>query len=359
MTERLNVISVVCHVSLDVIDESNKTNAQNIILKNNINQLFNIAFQYIGQTNRIILVTDSGAELAYLGPPQDAMLMAEDILSGILISNKTGSVPLSVRIGIHLKPVKKLKDLNEQSNIIGNGISAARKLVREAKVNEINVSRSYGKNSPTSNQTQSAPTNQIFDRLENHVPDYQANLEKLSLELTPDAIILDLPVKSTISLQPEETTINIQPAITTNVLKTNNLKYAFASLLMVFLLFSTVELVNKPSDTLIKDVKTLPIRKSQSSKPITAAAESEMTSQPDFLDDKSNIAPQYELKLNETVKPFPAKKKAQQNTKNSADSSSTKAKTNPNINWETVKKSLMQGQKRACTQSEIAMNQCR
>jgi len=65
------------------------------------------------------------------------------------------------------------------------------------------------------------------------------------------------------------------------------------------------------------------------------------------------------IEQTEAVKPFPAKKKAPQKTKKSADVAAKKAKENDKFSWESIKKSIMQGQKKECTQAESALNQCR
>jgi len=69
---------------------------------------------------------------------------------------------------------------------------------------------------------------------------------------------------------------------------------------------------------------------------------------------------QEELELTEPVKATPVKKEVKQKTKNRVDdSTSIKSKTKQIISWESLKSSMKQGQKHECTQSEIALNQCR
>src|SRR5262245_32974759 len=50
---------------------------------------------------------------------------------------------LNVRIGINLGPVKLIKDLNGQANIVGDGINVAQRIMSFAAPNQILVSRSY------------------------------------------------------------------------------------------------------------------------------------------------------------------------------------------------------------------------
>ncbi len=351
MTEQLNLIAIFCLVSLDSVEESGKTDAQKIILKNHINNVFNIAFKYIGQTNRIILLTDNSAEIAYLGLPENAMLVAKDILSGIVISNKKGSAPLSVRIAIHLKPVYEESDFNKQSNIVGNGINAAKQMISEVKPNEILVSRAYKQHLSAPNQLNSSLLSGQQDKVENQVQDDEAYLANLNPDLqAPEdqPSVLLVPIHASSGLQTPEKAV---------ALKTGSWKYALASLFVAVSIVSIAELINMLVDSPDKKVKTMLIRKLPSADAITLPAKPEAPLPQANVADEADLSVQNEAELTEAVKPLPAKKKVKQ-PKNTAVVSAKKDKGRQAINWETLKKSFMQGQKHQCTQSEIALNQC-
>jgi len=53
------------------------------------------------------------------------------------------SLPVQVRVGINLGPVRLVKDINGQPNIIGDGINVAQRVMSFAEPGQILVSRSY------------------------------------------------------------------------------------------------------------------------------------------------------------------------------------------------------------------------
>lgn len=359
MTERLNIIAICCKVSLDGIEQTSKNASEQIIFKNYINHLFNIAFKYIGQTNRIILITDTGAEIAYSGAPEDALLIATDIVNGIFLSNKSGSIPLSVRIGIHLQPVIGANDFNEQSNIIGASINAAKRIMRQAKPNETLVSRAYFDNIPASAQATSRLFDDLAIKYDSHVLDYQAYLVDLNQKQVSESqpVILDQPVISTPGLP---------PAKKSAFSNASNWKYIFACLIVPIGLFSIIKLVKLPADT-------LPLKASQSSNLKTQSTKAEIQQKKinanDSTNDNDNILLQQKLDAVEPLEGTTEKetienktkveKAVKQKPKNTFDSTAKKSKSKELMSWETLKNSMKQGQKHACTQSEIAMNQCR
>lgn len=367
MTEPLNFICIFCHVLLDVTDEPNKTDTQKIVLKNPINHLFSIAFKHIGDTNRIILVTENGVEVAYLGALQDAMLMAKDIVSNIAVSSKLGAVPLSVQVGIYLQPMHEISDFSQYPNIVGYGINAAKQAIVEAKPNEIVVSRFYNENVSALNQTPSSLNDQP-NRAESHVLDDSVDLADLN-SIQEVAEIPDVAEIQEVAEQPE--TILDLPVNSTSIMHTSEAaatsdasswKYALASLFLVVSLFLLVELAIMPTALSNKQVKALPLKTIPSSnlniEPVKSKS-AETLGQQTNADDKANLPLPNVIEQTQAVKPLPAKKKAPQKTKKSVDVKEKKAKQSDKFSWESIKKNFMQGQKKECTQAESALNQCR
>ncbi len=353
MADQLNLICIFCQVSLDGIDEPNKTFAQKIVLQNHIDHLFNIAFKYIGQINRIILVRDSGAETVYLGALEDAMLMANEIVSSIVVSSQQGAAPLSIRIGIHSQAMHEIHDFSQHPNFIENGINAAKQAMVEAKPNEIIVSGCCNENVSPLNQTTSTKLNDPLDNDKNQI--LEANLAGLNLIQNlagNQETVLDLPVNLTSSVQAFEST---------NTSNENSWKYALASLYMVVLLFLLVELAIMPADLPNKQVKALPtkaIQLSNLNKEPLKSKRFDTSAQQANNDGGAVLALPKALGQKVTVKPSPAKKKVDQKTKKSVDAVANKANRDGKFSWESLKKSIMQGQKKECTQAENALNQC-
>ena len=353
MTEQLNLICIFCHVSLDGIDQSIKTDAQKIILQNHINHLFNIAFNNIGQTNRIILVTDSGAEIAYLGALEDAMLMAKEIVSSIVVSSKQGAAPLSICIGIHSQAMRETHDFSQHPNIISNGINSAKQAMVEARPNEIIVSDYCNETVSAFNQARSTKLNDQLDSDKNQI--FESNLAGLNLiqNLADNQeTVFDLPVNLKSSVQTFEYTNNSNES---------SWKYALASLFMVVLLFLLVELAIMPADLPYRQVKALPTKAIQSSnlnKETLKSKKFVTSTQQANNDGGAGLALPKASGKKETVKPSPAKKKVGKKSNKSIDAVANKANRDGKFGWESLKKSIMQGQKKECTQAENALNQC-
>jgi class 3 adenylate cyclase len=143
INNRTNKTSICCIVFLDIIDYSKGNDAEQLDIKNQFNRIVGAALKDVAQNDRIVLDTGDGAAITYMGSPEDALFMAMSIRDSILMSNHAGATPLYVRFGINLGPVRIVNDINEQPNIIGDGINVAQRIMSFAKPNEILVSRSY------------------------------------------------------------------------------------------------------------------------------------------------------------------------------------------------------------------------
>jgi class 3 adenylate cyclase len=143
MNDRINKTSICSIVFLDIIDYTKTPVSEQIEVKNQFNDFINHALKDVAQNDRIIIDTGDGAAIAYMGSPEDALFMALSIRDGILKSNALNLKTMLVRIGINLGPVRVVKDINGQPNIIGDGINVAQRIMSFARPNQILVSRSY------------------------------------------------------------------------------------------------------------------------------------------------------------------------------------------------------------------------
>jgi hypothetical protein len=82
----------------------------------------------------VILDTGDGAAVTFLGNPEDALF------SGLILQQST---ELPVRMGINLGPVRVVKDLNGQTNILGDGINVGQRVMSFADPGQLLVSRSF------------------------------------------------------------------------------------------------------------------------------------------------------------------------------------------------------------------------
>ncbi|MFA6015517.1 MAG: adenylate/guanylate cyclase domain-containing protein [Gallionellaceae bacterium] len=143
MEERGNK-TIICSVFfLDIVEYSKKSVAGQISLKERFNAFLSAAIRDVPVNDRIILDTGDGAAISFLGDVEDALRAALGMRSSLLGEEELIDPPLLVRMGINLGPVRLVRDINGQPNIVGDGINVAQRVMGFADPGQILVSRSY------------------------------------------------------------------------------------------------------------------------------------------------------------------------------------------------------------------------
>lgn len=143
MLERTNK-TLICSVAyLDIVGYSSRPVPEQMRLKQRLNEIVAAAINDIPLPDRVMLDTGDGAALCFLGDPEEALfaiLACRDILR-----EKEQAEPLNMmlRMGINLGPVKLIKDINGQPNLIGDGVNTGERVMSFAEPGQIMVSRSY------------------------------------------------------------------------------------------------------------------------------------------------------------------------------------------------------------------------
>jgi len=128
--------TLVCSVLfLDIADYSQKPVAEQLQLKQAFNQALAVALENVAPRDRIILDTGDGAAITFMGDPEDALF------ASMAMRDLAATVP--VRLGVNLGPVRLVKDLNGQMNIIGDGINVAQRVMSFSRPGQLLVSRSF------------------------------------------------------------------------------------------------------------------------------------------------------------------------------------------------------------------------
>jgi class 3 adenylate cyclase len=128
--------TLVCSVLfLDIADYSQKGVAEQIRLKQSFNAVLAASLENVDAHERVIIDTGDGAAIAFLGDPQSALFAA------LAVFDNVGELP--VRMGINLGPVYLARDINDQQNVIGDGINVAQRIMSFAQAGELLVSRSF------------------------------------------------------------------------------------------------------------------------------------------------------------------------------------------------------------------------
>jgi hypothetical protein len=142
MPERANRTFICSVLFLDIAEYSRKPVSEQIQLKDQFNALIAEAIRDIAPNDRIILDTGDGVAVNFLGDPEDALFVAMSLRESF--APRANEAPkLPARIGINLGPVRLVRDLNGQPNIIGDGINVAQRVMGFALPGQILVSRSY------------------------------------------------------------------------------------------------------------------------------------------------------------------------------------------------------------------------
>ncbi len=401
MNDRINKTSICSIVFLDIIDYSKIADADQIEIKTQFNALISRSLKNVAQNDRIILDTGDGVAIAHMGSPEDAMFVALTIRDGILKSNMHSPMPLYVRFGINLGPVRIVSDINGQPNIIGDGINVAQRIMSFAEANQILVSRSYYE--VTSRLTLEFSEMFAYSGLKHdkHVREHEVY-----------------------SVRHKENVVNGSPPpapkddrrLTHRLVKANKLnwKYAPPSLLVLVALFVLAKSASVPTEPVItftqppltvktiapsinmavlakpsnsslipnEKIEDLPLEASKSTvnenslmqekisekklaqKDLVKAAltkkkakhkvEKEMP--PEFVSFDTHIAEKPKTAIAE--KPKTASKPAEPNVQ-IVDSTAKKEKAKDKSGWSNFKDSVKQGTtQHQCTQAEIAMGQC-
>jgi class 3 adenylate cyclase len=133
--------TLVCSiVFLDIVEYSAKPVAEQLLLKQQFNKLLSSALENVAPRDRVVLDTGDGAGITFLGDPEDALFVAMSLRAA---ARAESSGAIAVRIGINLGPVRLVKDINGQMNIIGDGINVAQRVMTFAQAGQLLVSRSF------------------------------------------------------------------------------------------------------------------------------------------------------------------------------------------------------------------------
>ena len=128
--------TLVCSVLfLDIVEYTKKPVSDQLQIKQEFNRLLTKALEQVPQRDRIILDTGDGAAVTFMGDPEDALF------ASMAVRDSAGAI--AVRLGVNLGPVRLVKDLNDQMNIIGDGINVAQRVMSFAQPGQLLVSRSF------------------------------------------------------------------------------------------------------------------------------------------------------------------------------------------------------------------------
>lgn len=134
--------TIICTVVfIDIVRYSEAPDSLQLAMKDRLNAVIAEAVAGTSEQERVILDTGDGAALCFLGDPEDALFAATAINDAA--GKETGDGAQTLRIGINLGPIKRVTDLNGRTNVVGDGINVAQRVMSFADEGEILVSRSF------------------------------------------------------------------------------------------------------------------------------------------------------------------------------------------------------------------------
>ena len=96
----------------------------------------------VPEADRVLLDSGGNVAVCFLGDPEAAISGALSLL-GSVAREDTPSGGMRLRAGLHLGPVKLVKDINGNLNALGEGLSVAQRTMAFAHENQVLASRSF------------------------------------------------------------------------------------------------------------------------------------------------------------------------------------------------------------------------
>ena len=161
---------------LDIVGYSKKSVADQMSVKQRFNEALGKAVAPIKPADRVILDTGDGAAVTFLGNPDDALF------AGLVLQHSTD---LPVRMGINLGPVRVVRDLNGQTNIIGDGINVGQRVMSFADPGQLLVSRSFYEVVSRLSDVYGSLFEHVGERKDKHVRAHEVYSVNLSADALP------------------------------------------------------------------------------------------------------------------------------------------------------------------------------
>jgi class 3 adenylate cyclase len=179
MAEATGRTLVTSVLFLDIVGYSKKSVADQMSVKNRFNDALAKSLKPLATADRVILDTGDGAAVTFLGNPEDALF------SGLILQSTTD---LPVRMGINLGPVRLVRDLNGQTNILGDGINVGQRVMSFADPGQLLVSRSFYEVVSRLSDVYEGMFEHIGERKDKHVRAHEVYGVNVSPEALPGVV---------------------------------------------------------------------------------------------------------------------------------------------------------------------------
>ncbi|WP_420475907.1 PEGA domain-containing protein [Noviherbaspirillum sp. ST9] len=141
--KQLNRTFIGSVLFIDIVGYSTRTVPDQLEMKELFNTMLAEAVQNVVSSERLMVDTGDGAAIAFLGDPEDALFAALSLRDSIDAAGSAVGEPGFVRMGINLGPLKVVRDINGHTNMIGDGVNDAQRVMSFADPGQVMVSHSY------------------------------------------------------------------------------------------------------------------------------------------------------------------------------------------------------------------------
>ncbi|GIZ51971.1 PEGA domain-containing protein [Noviherbaspirillum aridicola] len=141
--KQLNRTFIGSVLFIDIVGYSTRTVPDQLEMKEWFNRLLGAAVQNVAASERIMVDTGDGAAIAFLGDPEDALFAALALRDAVEDAELPLGEPGFVRMGINLGPLKIVRDINGHTNMIGDGVNDAQRVMSFADPGQVMASHSY------------------------------------------------------------------------------------------------------------------------------------------------------------------------------------------------------------------------
>jgi class 3 adenylate cyclase len=141
--KQLNRTFIGSVLFIDIVGYSTRSVQEQLEMKEAFNDFIADAVGNVAASERIMVDTGDGAAIAFLGDPEDALFAALSLRDAIDVAKLAVGEPGFVRMGVNLGPLKIVRDINGHTNMIGDGVNDAQRVMSFAEPGQVMVSHSY------------------------------------------------------------------------------------------------------------------------------------------------------------------------------------------------------------------------
>ncbi len=143
LTERVQTALQASVVFLDIIGYSKRDVAEQFAVKKRFNADVAAAVAPIPPDSRLMLDTGDGAALCFFSTPMHALDCVTHLIARFVTAASSQDASFEVRTGINAGPVRVIRDMNGQLNVVGDAINDGQRIMSFADAGQVLVSRAF------------------------------------------------------------------------------------------------------------------------------------------------------------------------------------------------------------------------